>query len=86
VNFRFFNLDLHLVFHDHAGKSVGDDGIDRLEVFLLLECLCGVAQHEVADRAVVVIGRFARVVDNRFLVKWNCLFGSSALERVTARH
>ena len=69
---------LHLVFDDHAGQTIGDDGIDGLEFFLLLERLGGVAHHEVADGAIEVIGRLARVEGNCFLMKCNSFLCASS--------
>ena len=65
---------LHLSLHDHAGEAVGDGGVDRFQFFLLLECFGGVAHHEVADGAVEIVRRFARVERDRFLVKRDRFF------------
>src|SRR5687767_11908536 len=70
-------FDSHLALHDHAGKPVGDGRINQFKFFLLLEGFGGVAQHEVADGAVEVVRRLARVEGNCFLMKSQGLLRSS---------
>ena len=72
---------LHLVLYDHAGEAFGDSRINRFEFLLLLECFGGVPHHKVANRAVVVIGRIARVERDCFLMKRNGLLCSPGFRK-----
>ncbi len=73
------SLDLHLLLHDHACQSFGDNWINGLKFLLSLHRLRGVANHKIADRVVEVKGRFIWREGNRFFMESQRFFSASGL-------